>query len=88
MVQFRLLTPKIMFLLPKIDVCCKEKQSRLSFSNAGIRCNNTLNINHRFVRTDGNRWRKSVGGRRYFFTLGKNQLFKYFENFKALVVKQ
>lgn len=81
-------------------VCCQGKQSRLPFNHVGTRSSEVLNIIHADVC--GPMETASIGGCRYFlifvddhtrmtfvyFLKAKNQVFKYFKEFKALVENQ
>lgn len=81
-------------------VCCQGKQSRLPFNHVGTRTSEVLNIIHADVC--GPMEVTSLGGCRYFlifvddhtrmafvyFLKAKNQVFKYFKEFKALVENQ
>lgn len=81
-------------------VCCQGKQSRLPFNHVGTRSSEVLNTIHSDVC--GPMEVTSIGGCRYFlifvddytrmtfvyFLKAKNQVFKYFKEFKSLVENQ
>lgn len=81
-------------------VCCQGKQTRLPFNHMSTRSNEALSIVHADVC--GPMEVTSIGGSRYFlifiddhtrmtfvyFLKAKNQVFKYFKEFKVLVENQ
>lgn len=84
----------------KCVTCCEGKAARLPFSHVGQRSSDTLQIIHADVC--GSMETKSIGGAQYFllfvddhsrmtfiyFLKHKNQVFKQFKEFKAMVENQ
>lgn len=87
-------------LKEKCVTCCEGKQTRLPFSHVGERSNATLEIVH--ADLCGPMETKSIGGAQYFllfvddfsrmnyiyFLKHKNQVYKQFKDFKAMVENQ